>query len=298
MLVIGTDENHDLVYEGSGSYGRAVWPPPIITPAKIVFASEGPLQPERSNDSITRVCRFREDYYDPIARIRRGRFYFSDRASQQPTYWYLEPHPALPSEAGITDKHDLHKRLFTFHGDSVWRRFLKDRDEQPLVLLGRDERFTIWTIIDIEVMATNEELITLKARGGLGVLPVIDYNRIPETFRIAIRESLSGFADEVYRAAPVSVIDRARDAATHILLAHFGLRGKDAKDLGDLIKKLDGEKLVIVENAAKIIARLHARAKPSEKEKRGLRIVREQDAQLATQCVGTMLCELKWADWA
>lgn len=298
MLVIGTDTDHDLVYEGCGTYGRTVWPPPIITPAKIVFASEGPLEPEHSNDSNTKVCRFREDHYDPIARIRRGRFYFADGARQQPSNWYVEPHPALLSEAGKTDKHDLRKRLFTFHGDSVWRRFLKDKDEQPLVLLGRDECFTIWTIIDIEIMATREELITLKARSGLGVLPVIDYNRIPETFRAAIRESLSGFADEVYRAAPVSVIDRARDAATHILLAHFDLRGKDAKDLGDLIRKLDGEELVIVENAAKIIARLHARAKPSEKEKRGLRIVREQDAQLATQCVGTMLCELKWADWA
>jgi len=298
MLVIGTDTSHDLVYEGSGSYGRALWPPPILSPARIVFVSEGPLRAESSNDSITSVCRFREDYYDPIARIRRGQFYFADGSRQQPTQWFVEPHPALPSEAGIKDKHDLHKDLFTFHGNSVWHKYLKDRDEQPLVLLGRDDRFTIWTIVDIEVMATGEDLVTLKARSGLGVLPVIDYNKIPDAFRAAIRENLSAFADEVHRSGPVSVIDRARDAATHILLAHFGLQGQDAKDLGGLIRKLEGERFVIVESAAKIINRLHARAKPSEKERRGLRIVREQDAQLATQCVGTMLCELNWADWA
>jgi hypothetical protein len=49
--------------------------------------------------------------------------------------------------------------------------------------------------------------------------------------------------------------------------------------------------------AAKIIARLHARAKPAEEARRPMRPVREQDAELATQCVGTILCELGWAEW-
>jgi len=45
-------------------------------------------------------------------------------------------------------------------------------------------------------------------------------------------------------------------------------------------------------------ARLHARAKPVERAKRPMRPVREQDAELAIQCVGTILCELGWAEWA
>jgi hypothetical protein len=162
------------------------------------------------------------------------------------------------------------------------------------VLLGRDKRFTIHTIIDVEVIATGEDLVTLKARSGLGVLPVVDESKLPEEHARRVQESLSAFADEAHRASPVSVIDRARDAASQILIAHY----KVAKDLGDLGKKLEQDEQVIAAAAARIIARLHARAKPSVQEGRSLRAVREQDAQLAIQCVGTILCELGWAEWA
>lgn len=295
MLNIGIETQQGLVYEGAGRYGRAIWPTPIITPAKIVFASEGPLKAEGSHESITQACRFREDVYDPIARIRRGRFYFAE--GTQPTEWYVQPHPALPYERAEGDKHDLTKRLENFHGKPIWYDYIKGRREQPLVLLGRDDRFTVWTIINVEAIATGEDLVTLKARSSLGVLPVVSEEKIPASFRAGVLESLSAFADEVHRSAPVSVIDRARDAASHILLAYFDATGKDAKDLSEMVKPLDDKKLVIAASAAKIIARLHARAKPVEREKRTLRAIREEDAQLATQCVGTILCELKWADW-
>ena len=111
-------------------------------------------------------------------------------------------------------------------------------------------------------------------------------------------ETLNAFADDVHRASPVSVIDRARDAASHALLAYFNLKKQEAQDLGKLIKRLENEGKVIAVSAAKIIARLHARAKPSEQEKRELYTIREQDAELATQCVGMLLCEIGFAEWA
>lgn len=42
---------------------------------------------------------------------------------------------------------------------------------------------------------------------------------------------------------------------------------------------------------------LHSRAKPSEQERRDLRVIREQDANLAVQCVGALLCEIDFAEW-
>lgn len=82
------------------------------------------------------------------------------------------------------------------------------------------------------------------------------------------------------------------------MLAYFNLQKEDAQDLGKLIKRLETEGRIIAENAANIIARLHARAKPSEQEKRQLRPIREQDADLAVQCVGMLLCEIGFAEWA
>jgi hypothetical protein len=110
-------------------------------------------------------------------------------------------------------------------------------------------------------------------------------------------ESLDNFADEVHRASPVSVIDRARDAASQMLLAYYNATGKDAKDLGHLAKRLLEDQSIVAGNVASIIARLHSRAKPSERERQEMRAIREQDAQLVVQCVGTLLCELNWADW-
>ncbi len=117
-----------------------------------------------------------------------------------------------------------------------------------------------------------------------GILPQIIEDKIPEEFQAKFNQTLNTFVDEVHRSSPVSVIDRARDVASQALLAHFNLNKSEAQDLGELIKRLKTEGRVIAENAANIIARLHARAKPSEQEKRELRPIREQDADLAVQC--------------
>jgi len=69
--------------------------------------------------------------------------------------------------------------------------------------------------------------------------------------------------------------------------------GKDLSDLAKIAKK----ELGIVGWAGKIVARLHARAKHAEQEKRDLREVTEQDAEFAVQAEGIMLCDLGWAEW-
>lgn len=296
MLNIGIDTSQGLIYEGSGRYGRAVWPSPIITPAKIIFETEGPLIAERSSDDITSACRFREDYYDPVSRIRRGRFYFAE--GHQPAEWFVQPHPAVPLERAERTGDGIRKYLQTFAGNPIWHKYIKGKPEQPLVLLGLDDRFTIWKIIDIEAISMGEDLVTLKARGSLGILPVIDRTKVRESSQAQVFESLDAFADEAHRSGPVSVIDRARDAASQILLAYFDAEGRSAKDLGDMARRLEDKEKAIASWAAKIIACLHARAKPVERTKRSMPPIREQDAELAIQCVGTILCELGWAEWA
>lgn len=298
MLIIGVDENQGLLYEGTGTYGgRAIWPMPIITPAKIVFESEGNLIAERPSRERTTGLRFREDFFDPIARIRRGRFYAAEGA--QPAQWYVHPHPASPFERGSSEPGLIEKSLFTFYGNPIWYKYIDGKQEQPLVLLGLGDRFTIWTIIDLEAISTGEDLVTLKARGSLGLLPVVDFSKPPEPSRARLRECLNTFMDEARRAAPVSVIDRARDAASQTLISFFDASGSEVKELSELAARLENEHaLYIAANACRIIARLHARAKPVERAKRELRDIREQDAELAIQCVGVILCELGWAEWA
>lgn len=293
MINIGIEKHQGLVYEGDSNYGRGVWPTPVITPAKFVYPSEGDLEAASASDSFG--YRFREDSYDPIARIRRGRFYCAD--GSQPREWRVARHPGSPFDSIAPDIHGFKKSLETFYGNPIWYKYIQGKQELPLVLLGVDDRFTAWTIISVEAIATGEDLVTLKARNSFGILPAIIQDKISLPFQAKLNETLNTFADEVHRSSPVSVIDRARDVATHALLAYFNLQKEDALDLGKLIKLLEKEGRVIAENAANIIARLHARAKPSEQEKRQLRQIREQDADLAVQCVGALLCEIGFAEW-
>ena len=153
-----------------------------------------------------------------------------------------------------------------------------------------DERFTVWNIINIEAISTGEDLVTLKGRSSFGLLPTLKNDKIPAGLQAKLNESLGTFADEVHRSSPTSVIDRARDVATYALLAYLDLQNSGAKDLGDLIGRLEGREFVVASSTAMIINRLHARGKAAEQEKRGLRPVREEDAELVTHCVGSFLC--------
>lgn len=295
MINIGIERNHGLVYEGDGNYGRGIWPTPVITPAKFVYPSEGNLKAHSSSDAFG--YRFREDSFDPIARIRRGRFYHAGQS--QPIQWArCSHHPGFPLDAIDPQVHAKSKSLETFYGNPIWYQYIQGKRELPLVVLGVDDRFTAWTIINVEAIATGEDLVTLKARSSFGILPTIIEGKIPISFQAKLKETLNTFTDEVHRASPISVIDRARDVATHALLAYFNSQGAGAKDLGNLVPKLNDKDLFVAANAANIINRLHSRAKPAEHEKRELRPIREQDADLAVQCVGTLLCEIGFAEWS
>lgn len=292
MINIGIDKDQGLVYEGDSDLGRPVWPAPVITPAKFVLSGE---EIKAEDSSHIFGYRFREDSFEAISRIRRGRFYCADQS--QPRQWRVTRHPSMPFDYITPDVHGFNKRLETFYGSSIWHKYIKDQKILPQVLLGVDDRFTIWSIVNIEAISTGEDLVTLKSRNSFGILPQLKSSEIHEAYKAKINETLERFSDEAHKASPVSVIDRGRDAITYVLLAYFNLNGHNAQDLGKLVKKLEEEKLAVAANAANLVARLHARAKPSEQEKRELRPIREQDAELVIQCVGTVLCELGFADW-
>jgi hypothetical protein len=293
---IGIDISEGLVYELDGFRGHPVWPMPVITKAKFVYPSQDPLEADASMNILG--YRFREDSFDPISRIRRGRFYRTPESGSLSQNCTVANHPARPFEGIAHDIHGRSKQLDIFYGDLIWQNFLKGKREKPLVLLGIDERFTVWSIVNIEAISTGEDLVTLKGRNSFGLLPSLNEGKIPEKLRAKLVESLDTFADEIHRSSPTSVVDRARDVATYVLLAYLDVQGADSKDLGTLIKRLEGQELVIASSSATIINRLHARGKAVEQEKRALRPIREEDAELVTHCVGNLLCELGMAEWA
>jgi hypothetical protein len=287
-------DTNGLVYEGANFFGQPIWPTPVVTGAKIVSASSTILEAERSGETFG--LRFREDSFDPVSRIRRGRLYKAADTQQSP--WTVRIHPALPAELINNPTGLLRKPLGTFCSHSIYSEIKFVPSDQPILLLGFDDRFTVWTIISVERMSIGEELITLKHRQSLGVLPVISAGQLPENYKAGLLEKLDRLTDNIYRAGPESVIDRSRDVASLSTIAFFRADGTEARELAEMAGKLEREsRKFLAANCARIIALLHSRTKPTEQMRRDFRPLREQDAELAVLCTGTLLCEFGWAEW-
>lgn len=299
-MYIGVGQSDELVFEGNGTYGaRVVWPLPLLTPAKFIsgISLETKLEPAEINLFVGAEYLFREDAFDPVTRIRRGRFYKRCQGAQ-PANWTLKKPPPLEVNSRTQDE-----KAFSFES-VVPSEFDVKGNQQLLVVLGAEKAFSIWAITNKETVHTREILVTLKARQSLGALPEIDWNRLPDNSGL-VKGKIENLLDDVYRAGAESIVDRAREAATAILSAHLQSEGvveAYGKDLGTLIELLENRNgknsQRIVRCAAEIPQRLHSRGKHAEQEKRDeLRPISEQDAELAVQCIGVMLCDLGWARW-
>lgn len=298
---VGIEVHTNLVYEGrTTGLGIGIWPAPIMLQAAIYQPETKNLTPPKANELLPRTYVFREDTYNTASRIRRGRLYQAGAA--QPQEWKVMPHPAIPNErqlirdsvAGI-----LQKQLYTFSSIPLRSHLVSLKIERPVFVLGNDHGFTIWALVNAETSATGDELVTLKARQTIGALPTLHRQEIIDAGGSRVFEFIEKLETDIYGAGSESVIDRAREAATAICSVYLQSKYdvKPGKDLGALANLLQDKGLEIAANSASTIARLHSRGKHAEQERRNMRPIHEQDAQLAIQLIGTVLCDLGWADW-
>ncbi len=272
MLWIGIDRDFGLVYEGIRGHGRPVVPTPVTAPAALV--SEGDFSPQLPPSYALKQAQmlFREDSFDAVTRARRGRLYYADAA--RPQTW------AVPHHSGLND----------MRSELVGRG-------RPLLVIGSDASYTIWTIASIEGTSVGEFLLTLRGRQTFGVLPELDMAAIPAACRKAVTEAVSKLGDEIFRAGPGSIVDRARDAASAVLsgyLQNLGVvgPGKELAELIDNLKSLEGAQRKRVASAAADIVRLfHSREKPSVRERLPVEPVKEQEAELSAMCLASLLVE-------
>lgn len=301
-MELGIDKDNNFAYEGSCHWGHAIWPSPIIVPAAFSTSTSETLIPADGNLNPNSYV-FYEDAFDPVSRIRRGRL-LQGGGNIQPIQWNVYPHPAIPQEGReISRQGVLKKRLFTFHPLYLPNILKNLGSGQPIILLGTQKSFTLWTIVSVETTASGDELVILKSRQSFGALPSLHSKEIPEAGREKVIATLETLQEDIQRSGSESVIDRAREAATVILSTYLQAKkfAKPKLDLDALIKKFldanEKDKKQIVINAADIVRIFHSRGKHVVQEKFPVRPICEQDAELAIQCVGTILCDLGWAMW-
>lgn len=302
--MIGIDSNTWLVYEGISNYGHGVWPTPVLTAATLIQADSDwdrvPTTPRIEDSKLL----FREDSFDPVSRIRRGRLYeWSDGALKQT--WHFPPHPADPSDRlSMTIDGRLNRDLYTYR--SVWgfssNLVTKTR---ALLVLGTQSAPTVWRIVSTETVASGEELLTLHARASFGALPEIIECQIPDEAKREVCSSLDHVADAAFRSSAVSLIDLCRAAITVTLGYWLSSTGETPQnilhlDLGDLLKLVEERypnpnEHSALKAAARLMQRFHSRGKPNERNRYQTRPPSEEDAQLVLHSLGFVLREIGWA---
>jgi len=294
MKTIGIDSDSYLVYEGNTMYGYGLFPTPTLLPADILNELEDELAPEKNNDLQRLPFVFIDDGYDPTSRVRKGRIY--ERWDSQPQQWHVHMHPAVPGESRqVTGSGYIKKSLITFREFNFLPTLKHLGIENPLVVLGSNDQFTIWTVIDVETSISGETILFLKARKTIGVLPKVNYEAIDSKYHSQIKDKLGRLADDIYKAGPDSIVDRSREAASAIVNAYMlekSLIEKD-RDLGQLAKPLkEKAEKRIASNCVESLALLHSRTKHAEQQNKALRHVTEADAEYAVQSVSVLLHEL------
>jgi len=306
MIYLGIDQSTGLIYQGSNTFGACVvWPTPIITPVSLVSTEEPEIKFAKLESFGYSEIFFREDAFDPISRIRRGRFYARTNNASSNDWWVIiaPPVQAFSSEIDSRHPHLARKAATTFSPYAVSAKVAEMSGGQLLVALGTERASTLWTIVSVETIHSGEELVTLKATQSLGVLPKVDWKMIPDHGQVNIQEALQTLEDDCHIASPESVVDRANEAATRVLNVYVQSKGRELQDslykvIGEMGKLPNEDKKEVAKNAADIVRLLHGRTKYAVQKAHNARPIREQDAGLALQCLGVMLCDIGWGTWA
>lgn len=300
--MIGIDDSTHLLYEGESTYGHGLWPTPFLTTATLISNPDDWARIPASRRFSDAKLLFREDSFDPVTRVRRGRLYeWAKDCNRQ--MWHVPAHPAFPSNRdGMKEDGLFHPSLYTYR--PVWA-FPGARDlRRQLIVLGSTDAMTIWRVLSAETSAFGEIVLTLRARSTLGALPDLVEDAIPQEGRAEVLSQVDRVGNAEFRSSADDVAEACRAAFTVVLrewLRSIGIASEDlaGKDIGMLLQSLEqarpGKDFGVIKAVAKIVQIFHSRAKPNEKERLGIRAISEDDAQMLLQNLGFLLREIKWA---
>ena len=257
-------EAHGLWYEGNQRWMQLIQQHGLLLPTRITGISN------------QQVLLFREDHFDPTTRIRCGRLYEKTEASWTPA--------------------DVNPRQSpSFHINSLYKSAEQQVKSGAAATLGHNGAQSHWVVILAE-RAEDAYYLTLKSKTYFGVLPEVNRDTIPEANRRDILRALDTVVETAPIQAPQPVIDACRNAACHMITARFPESNPAGeKELGPMVRWLNGNEHQTKADAADIINRLHSRAKANAAAHHGTRPVSQQDANLAVDAIAFLLQDFGWA---
>lgn len=252
-MFLGIDKNTGIIYEGGNIlWGtRPLFPPPYLFDLQIAETPEEALKKLlKSSTEFDRLL-FREDSFDPVSMVRRGRIYELEPHKSQPQDCRV--FPVIPVDFPEAKKHGhgvVRKELFSYQG---YRLTSWNPSQQIFAAIGSDKAYSMWRIVSNDRMYSNEELLTMRPLYFLGALPDLSPNSIPEKWRTKVMESVQKVVDSMYKANADSIVELCRHAASASLFAEFheDIPKVDQKDLGKLANMAEQKNRRIIANCGR-----------------------------------------------
>jgi len=295
-MFLGIEKDKGLFYEsGSLSSGmRAVLPPPHLFDMQIGNTPANALKSliEAEKNESNKFL-FREDSFDPVSMVRRGRIY--QPYAQQPNKCHVAPIDTLDSVQSspfFPEGPVLIKRLHTYQPYTL----SLNGANQKYAIIGTKSAYSLWRIVSIDRMYLEDELLTLRPLHSMGALPDLDLCTVSEPWKTKVAETVGKVVDAMHHANADSIIELCRHAASAALFAHFheDIKRFDTTDLGPLAKRAGDDGKRVVASCGKIIADLHSRIKPNMQVEHDCRPPTDRDTELAIYSLSCILSDLKF----
>lgn len=300
-MYLGIDTNSGHVYEGAGAPQFAVFPRPAISLAKLIETPDDwrSLPQDVLHTPFPWV--FREDSFDPVTRIRRGRLYQTFNNSQ-PHQWPVSAHPLdFEGVREVAARRQLVMSLYTYSPcDALTTR--EDRGRGLLLALGSGRAASAWRVVLVETLIDRDVMVTLKAVSAMGIIPELDKSKIAKSNWKSVDQAIDRVLDSAFRETATSVIDQCRNAIQVILARWMLQEGADAKvlekDLGEVCSTVASKPFLkhAARDAGNIVRLLHSRGKANVQEIGNLRLPNDEDAEISIQAVAFVLREVGWAN--
>lgn len=301
---LGFDKENGFVFEGKNQPSYPSWPTPILSQATLIRTPVDLGRLPHGYDSHPFAWLFREDSFDPVSKIRRGRLF--QRLTNGPENTLVEAHPAAFSDekAAMHGGGRRHRELDVYYECRDLLN-LSDKGYDLHLAIGVASSYSLWRIVQVERSANDDVLVTLRAESAFGILPSLNKSAVAPEYLPTVEQALNRVLDAAYKELPTSVVDQCRNAAT--VLAGRWLRqlsGKyqsEEKDLGQWIKAIEkhtleeGKPRHAMLSSLQILALLHVRGKENERVKHNAREVTYDDATLALHIVGFVMRDIGWA---
>jgi hypothetical protein len=302
MSRLGIERLTGLIYEGRGDPTHPAWPTPVVSQATLIETPKDLERIPRGLDHQPHTWMFREDSFDPVSRIRRGRL-FQKFGNQGWEPMRVEAHPATYSDIRSLAMGDgrISKELSVYI-ECTDLLLKANKGEGMRLAVGESNAYSLWRIVQSERIVSLDVLVTLRAESALGILPAIETSKIHPSNWSSVESAIARVLNAAYRELPTSVVDQCRNAATVMISRWMQQQTNSDKpveqDLGDWIKSVQkhfAEKpRIALCSALEIINRLHPRGKDNEQVRLGLRPVSEADAELAVHAIGFLIREIGW----